>query len=143
MAIFDFSLELIYSSKAITLTIRKYSIHLPAMTNVFIYSLFFSCSKIHLLWNPQACVIKIKDSPMFTQKLRIKVRSRLDTKLILISDQFYQNVSCNIFYSHVKILTTPERDYEVGIRVNKTVPKQFRHYRGKVSFSFNVLDKNL
>lgn len=60
-----------------------------------------------------------------------------------MSDQFHQNVSRNIFYSHVKILTTLERDYEVGIRVNKTVPKQFRHYRGKVSFTFNTLDENL
>lgn len=60
-----------------------------------------------------------------------------------MSDQFHQNVSCNMFYSHVKILTTLERDYEVGIRVNKTVPKQFRHYRGKVSFTFKALDENL
>lgn len=48
-----------------------------------------------------------------------------------------------MFYSHVKILTTLERDYEVGIRVNKTVPRQFRHYRGKVSFTFKALDENL
>ena len=84
---------------------------------------------------------------MCTQKLRIKVRARLDTKFILISDQFHQNVSCNIFYSHVKMLTTPEhnpeKDYEVGIRVNKTVPKQFRHYRETVSLSFNALGENL
>lgn len=71
------------------------------------------------------------------------MRPRLDTKFILISDQFNQNVSCNIFYSHVKILTTPEKDYKVGIIVNKTVPKQFRHYREKVSLSFNALDENL
>ena len=71
------------------------------------------------------------------------MRARLDTKFILTSDQFHQTISCNIFYSHVKIFTTPERDYEVGIRVNKTIPKQFRHYRGKVSLSFNALDENL
>lgn len=75
--------------------------------------------------------MKIKDRLMFTQKLRIKVRARLDTKFILISDQFHQTVSCNIFYLHVRIFTTPERDYEVGIRVNKTVPNSLDTTGGK------------
>jgi hypothetical protein len=76
MAIFDFSLELIYSSKAITLTIYKYSIHLPEMTNVFIYVLFFSLKKNIHFSTPEPVQIKLKTAFMFTQKLRIRGRAR-------------------------------------------------------------------
>lgn len=63
----------------------------------FIY--YLSRNKSHPFLHPWACANKIKDSLMFTQKLRIKVRARLATKVILMSGQFHHNISFNPFHS--------------------------------------------
>lgn len=111
IVVFDFSPYFIYSFKAITLTIVC-RIHLPAVTNVFIYSLtiyfiLFSHCKIHPLRCLQTCVNKTEYKPIFSQKTNIKITViRYQNQMNLI---VMQNLISPICSSISKMATVPLR----------------------------------
>lgn len=73
IAVFDFSLDLIYSFRAITLTIYKCRIHSPTVTNVFIYSLFYFLIVKYIHYCASRYVqIKLNTNLYFPQRQKVK-----------------------------------------------------------------------
>lgn len=73
IADFDFSLDLIYSFRAITWTIYKCRIHSPTVTNVFIYSLlYFLIVKYIHYWASRHVQIKLNTNLYFPQRQKLK-----------------------------------------------------------------------